>query len=81
MRIELSSECDFDKQMRVAEEKLRLGQQVELCFRFRGREMVHTERGFGLVQKALFRLGTVGRADSGPKLIGRYIRVALFPLR
>jgi len=74
MRIELSSECDFDKQMRVAEEKLRLGHQVELCFRFRGREMVHTERGFGLVQ-------TVGRADSGPKLIGRYIRVALFPLR
>ena len=79
--IEFSIRCDFDAKVRAAEERLRRGDAVELHLKFRGREMAHTPLGFELLHRALFRLTTVGRIDSEPKLIGRNIRATVSPVR
>lgn len=80
-QIQLSSQCDLDAKVRVAEEQLRQGKKVDLHFKFRGPEMADTNVGFDVVHRMLFRLATVGRTDCEPKLIGRNIRATLSPVR
>ena len=80
-QVELSTRSDFDVQVRDAEDQLRRGRTVQLRFKFLGREMAHTEIGFDVIHRALFRLATVGRTDAEPKLVGRNIRATLAPFR
>ena len=48
--------------------------------KFRGREMAHTELGFGVMKRAVADLAGMGHPDAEPKLIGRNIHVMLTPL-
>jgi translation initiation factor IF-3 len=68
------------KKLRHAEEFLDHGNKVKLRLKFRGREMAHTELGFGVMKKAVADLATMGHPDAEPKLIGRNIHVMLTPL-
>jgi len=54
--------------------------KLKVTLRFRGREMAHTEFGFGVVQKFLSDIGAYGHQDFEPKLIGRGITVMVTPL-
>jgi translation initiation factor IF-3 len=71
---------DFETKLRHAEEFLDHGNKVKLRLKFRGREMAHTEIGFGVMKKALDELSTMGHPDSEPKLTGKQINVMLSPL-
>ena len=71
---------DFNTKLRHAEEFLDHGNKVKLRLKFRGREMAHTELGFGVMKKAVADLATMGHPDAEPKLIGRNIHVMLTPL-
>ena len=71
---------DFETKLRHAEEFLDHGNKVKLRLKFRGREMAHTEIGFGVMKKALDELATMGHPDSEPKLNGKQINVMLSPL-
>jgi translation initiation factor IF-3 len=71
---------DFETKLRHAEEFLDHGNKVKLRLKFRGREMAHTEIGFGVMKKALGELATMGHPDSEPKLTGKQINVMLSPL-
>ena len=71
---------DFETKLRHAEEFLDHGNKVKLRLKFRGREMAHTEIGFGVMKKALDELATMGHPDSEPKLTGKQINVMLSPL-
>src|SRR3954469_5039309 len=71
---------DFETKLRHAEEFLDHGNKVKLRLKFRGREMAHTEIGFGVMKKALAELAGMGHPDAEPKLIGRNIHVMLTPL-
>lgn len=71
---------DFMTKLRHAEEFLDHGNKVKLRLKFRGREMAHTEIGFGVMKKAVTELAGMGHPDAEPKLIGRNIHVMLTPL-
>jgi len=71
---------DFETKLRHAEEFLDHGNKVKMRLKFRGREMAHTELGFGVMKKAVAELVNMGHPDSEPKLIGRNIHVMLTPL-
>jgi len=71
---------DFNTKLRHAEQFLDHGNKVKLRLKFRGREMAHTDIGFGVMKKAVTELAGMGHPDSEPKLIGRNIHVMLTPL-
>lgn len=71
---------DFETKLRHAEEFLDHGNKVKMRLKFRGREMAHTELGFGVMKRAVADLAGMGTPDSEPKLIGRNIHVMLTPL-
>jgi translation initiation factor IF-3 len=71
---------DFETKLRHAEEFLDHGNKVKMRLKFRGREMAHTELGFGVMKRAVTELAGMGHPDSEPKLIGRNIHVMLTPL-
>lgn len=54
--------------------------KVKITLKFRGREMAHTEFGFGVVRKFLADVAPYGHQDFEPKLIGRGINVMISPL-
>jgi translation initiation factor IF-3 len=71
---------DFETKLRHAEEFLHHGNKVKMRLKFRGREMAHTELGFGVMKRAVADLAGMGHPDAEPKLIGRNIHVMLTPL-
>jgi translation initiation factor IF-3 len=71
---------DFETKLRHAEEFLDHGNKVKMRLKFRGREMAHTELGFGVMKRAVADLAGMGHPDAEPKLIGRNIHVMLTPL-
>lgn len=71
---------DYETKLRHAEQFLDHGNKVKMRLKFRGREMAHTEIGFGVMKRAVTDLATMGTADAEPKLIGRNINVMLTPL-
>ena len=71
---------DYETKLRHAEEFLDHGNKVKMRLKFRGREMAHTEIGFGVMKRAVADLASMGHADADPKLIGRNIHVMLTPL-
>jgi len=71
---------DYETKLRHAEEFLDHGNKVKMRLKFRGREMAHTELGFGVMTRAVADLANMGHPDAEPKLIGRNIHVMLTPL-
>jgi translation initiation factor IF-3 len=71
---------DYETKLRHAEEFLHNGNKVKMRLKFRGREMAHTELGFGVMKRAVADLAGMGSPDADPKLIGRNIHVMLTPL-
>src|ERR1035437_8621186 len=64
------AENDFFTKLRHAEQFLDHGNKVKLRLKFRGREMAHTEIGFGVIKRALDELVNMGHPDNEPKLMG-----------
>jgi translation initiation factor IF-3 len=54
--------------------------KVKIALKFRGREMQHTDVGFGVIHKFLADIAPYGHPDFQPKLIGRGINVMISPL-
>lgn len=54
--------------------------KVKIALKFRGREMAHTEVGFGVINKFLAEIAPYGHPDFPPKLNGRAINVMISPL-
>jgi translation initiation factor IF-3 len=71
---------DYETKLRHAEEFLDHGNKVKMRLKFRGREMAHTEIGFGVMKRAVTDLAGMAHPDADPKLIGRNIHVMLTPL-
>jgi translation initiation factor IF-3 len=54
--------------------------KVKLTLKFRGREMAHTEIGFGVVNRFINELAPYGHPDADPKLVGKGLNVMISPL-
>ena len=55
------------------------GDKVKITMRFRGREMVHQERGMNILQRILQELESVSKIEQMPKLEGRQMIMILAP--
>jgi translation initiation factor IF-3 len=71
---------DYLTKIRHAEGFLGHGNKVKLRLKFRGREMAHTEIGFGVIKRAMEDLVGMGHPDAEPKLIGKNITLMMTPL-
>ncbi len=70
---------DYQVKLRAAKRFLEEGDKVKVVLRFRGREMAHTEIGFGLLKKMIEDLGTIAKVEFEPKMEGRQVMMVLGP--
>ncbi len=70
---------DFETKMRNAEKFLKAGDKVKISVVFRGREMMHTQKGIGILEQAIVLLEEVGVAEQKPKLEGRSMIIVVAP--
>ena len=70
---------DYQVKMRSVEKFLSEGDKVKITLRFRGREMVHQDRGVSLLEKVREEIDTIGKVELLPKMEGRQMVMVLAP--
>jgi translation initiation factor IF-3 len=73
------SEHDLEVKLRQAKEFLEKGNKVKISCVFRGREMMHQDIGFKLMQRSTQVLEEVAVVEAMPKMFGRMLTVVLAP--
>lgn len=72
-------EHDLQTKIRHAREFLLDGNKVKIACVFRGREMIHPERGEKIIKQVCLDLEDVSMMEAPPKLLGRTLLVVLAP--
>lgn len=70
---------DFETKIRNAQKFLKAGDKVKISVMFRGREMMHTQKGIEILDQAMGLLEEVGVAENKPKLEGRNMAIVVAP--
>lgn len=70
---------DFETKLRHAREFLEKGNKVKVTCTFRGREIMHPERGEELVQQMCDSLEEIATVEAPPKLMGKMLQTVLAP--
>jgi len=73
-------EHDLQTKLRHAIDFLEKGHKVKVTVVFRGREMVHRDIGFKLIEKVCEMLGECSAPEGAPKMMGRFLTVMLAPV-
>lgn len=68
---------DFEYRMKQIREFLEAGDKVKITIRFRGRELVHSQLGFDLVNRIIDLVKELGTPDKQPKFEGKSIVVVI----
>ncbi|MDO9556597.1 MAG: translation initiation factor IF-3 [Coriobacteriia bacterium] len=72
---------DYETKKRHVERFLNGGAKVKVTIMFRGREMVHAERGLAILERLWGELTEIGTVESQPKLEGRNMFMLLAPVK
>lgn len=70
---------DYETKMRAARRFLDEGDKVKVTVRFRGREMMHSERGMTVLERIQTDLGEVARIEQTPRMEGRMMTMIVAP--
>lgn len=70
---------DFDTKLRNAQKFLKEGNKVKVSVMFRGREMMHTQSGRGLLEEAAKILEEFGDIEQRPRFEGRSMVIMVAP--
>jgi translation initiation factor IF-3 len=70
---------DYEVKMRNVVKFLGQGDKVKVTLRFRGREMVHQERGMNVLMRVRDELEDIAKVEQFPKLEGRQMTMVLAP--
>lgn len=70
---------DLETKLRHAREFISKGNKVKVTCTFRGREMVHTKIGEGIVSQFCESLEDIATIEAPPKMFGRILTVVLAP--
>ncbi len=70
---------DFDVKVNKIRKFLEAGDKVKVSLWFKGREIVHRDKGLELFKKILESLGEVAKIDAEPKMEGKQIIMILSP--
>jgi len=71
---------DFDVKLRKIKEFLEEGDKVKISLWFKGREIIHREKGNELFAKIIANLESVAKIDSSPKMEGKQIIMVVSPI-
>lgn len=71
---------DFEYRIKQIKEFLNEGDKVKITIRFRGRELVHAQLGFELVDRVIEQIKELGVPDKRPRLEGKNISVMVSSL-
>ena len=74
-----TAEHDYRFKVRHAEEFLRSGKRVKVTVVFRGREVVHSDLGFKMLERVISDLSHVGNVEQRPRMDGRTMSMLLVP--
>ena len=72
-------QVDFDVKVNKIRKFLEAGDKVKVSLWFKGREIVHRDKGLELFKKILESLGEVAKIDAEPKMEGKQIIMILSP--
>ena len=76
-----TEEHDFDVKVRNARRFLEAGDRVKVVIRFRGREMAHTDQGYGVMEDFAEAVSDLGAVDRQARAEGRNMIMFLSPLK
>lgn len=68
---------DFNIKLQKIHKFLKAGHKVKVSLFFRGREIVHKDKGFELFQNIIAQLGEAAKIDAMPKMEGKQIIMTL----
>lgn len=71
---------DFDTKVRHIKRFLDDGDRVKVTVFFRGREIVHKDRGLAILERVIADTKDVGKVEQEPKAEGRTLQMLLTPL-
>ena len=82
VQLKLTTEShDFDVKVRNARRFLEAGDRVKVVIRFRGREMAHTDQGYGVMEDFAEAVADLGTVDRAARAEGRNMIMFLSPLK
>ncbi len=70
---------DYDVKMRAIHRFLGDGDKVKVTMRFRGREMVHQDRGLNVLNRVRDQLEEIAKVEQFPRLEGRQMTMVVAP--
>lgn len=70
---------DYDVKMRSIQRFIHEGDKVKVTLRFRGREMVHQDRGMTVLQRVREDLDEIAKVEQFPKMEGRLLTMVVAP--
>ena len=76
-----TSEHDLEFKIKHAREFIEEGNKVKIWIHFRGRAILHTDRGKALLEKFVEELKDIAKLEVGPKLEGRRMHIILAPIK
>ncbi|HHX30654.1 MAG TPA: translation initiation factor IF-3 [Clostridiaceae bacterium] len=76
-----TEEHDFDVKVRNARRFLEAGDRVKVVIRFRGREMAHTDQGYGVMEDFAEAVSDLGTVDRQARAEGRNMIMFLSPIK
>ena len=71
---------DLDIKLRKIREFLEEGDKVKISLWFKGREIMHREKGEELFKKIIANLESIAKIDSEPKMEGKQVIMIVSPL-
>jgi len=75
-----TSEHDYRFKKQHVEDFLKEGHRVKVTIFFKGREIMHKERGYQLLERLTKELADTGKVDRPPKLEGPRLSVTFIPV-
>ncbi len=76
-----TSEHDLEFKLKHAREFIEEGNKVKVWIHFRGRSILHTDRGKELLEQFVKELEDIAKVEVGPKMEGRRMFVILIPAK
>ncbi|MCM8825320.1 MAG: translation initiation factor IF-3 [Candidatus Omnitrophica bacterium] len=73
------SEHDYRFKKQHIEEFLKEGHRVKISVSFKGREILHKERGYNILQRLINDLGPIAKVEKSPHEEGRSLNIIIIP--
>jgi len=75
-----TSEHDYRFKKQHVEDFLKEGHRVKVTIFYKGREIIHKERGYQLLERLTKELADTGKVERPPKIEGPRLSVTLIPV-